>query len=96
MTMQRQYDRERRDWRCRLHRLVRRFNALLAAAVLALVLALVLPSVANAAPTCPNGGQPDGRGRCVYQPSGMTCAWPARIVRIGRVALCVKWGQVER
>ena len=84
--MTRYLDRERRDWRCRLHRLVRRFNALMAGAVLVLV--LVLPSSASAAPVCPNGGQPDGRGRCVYQPAGMTCAWPARIVRVGRVALC--------
>ena len=76
----------------RLHRLPAQVKVV--AAVLALV--LVLPSVAIAAPTCPNGGQPDGRGRCVYQPAGMVCAWPARIVRIGRVALCVKWGQVER
>ena len=47
--MTRQYDRERRSWRTRLHDLLRRFNALaLAVLVLAMLLA---PSVAQAQTT---------------------------------------------
>lgn len=63
---------------------------------LAAFLALAAPQVASAAERCPNGGQPDGRGRCVYQPAGMTCVWPARLVKVGTVVLCWQAGEVAR
>ena len=53
---------------------------------------LAVPAPAQAAERCPNGGQPDGRGRCVYQPAGMVCAWPARLVKVGTVVLCWRAG----
>ena len=72
-------------WRRRTRRLMSFINALLAMAMAAV---LVLPGVASAAPRCPGSGEPDGRGRCAYQLRRETCAWPARIVRIGSVAYC--------
>ena len=60
------------------------------AAALAASLGVAAP--AQAAERCPNGGQPDGRGRCVYQPAGMVCAWPARLVKVGTVVLCWRAG----
>ena len=77
-------DRERRDWRAHLHNLVRRWRALMLAA---LVLAVLLPSAANAAPRCPNGGTATPHG-CSYVLPGMTCAWPLRLVKVGNVAYC--------
>ena len=66
----------------------RRWRAIINAALtLALAGVLVAPGAVFAAPRCP-GGQPDGRGRCAYRQPLMTCGWPARIVRIGQVAVC--------
>lgn len=59
----------------------------------AAALSAPLAAPAQAAERCPNGGQPDGRGRCVYQPAGMVCAWPARLVKVGTVVLC--WRGVQ-
>lgn len=76
---------ERRQWRCQLRRFAWRFNYVV---VLCLVwLALLVQSV-HSAPRCPGSGEPDARGRCAYRQPAMTCAWPARIVRIGQVAVC--------
>ncbi len=82
--MTRYMDKDRRDWRAKLHRLIRRYRALLAVAVL---LAGLLPSAANAAPRCPNGGTATPQG-CSYERPGMTCAWPLRVVKVGNVAYC--------
>ena len=76
---------DRRHWRCHLRRVVWRINYLL---ILCLVWLALLAQTVQAAPRCPGGGQPDGRGRCAYRQPSMTCAWPARIVRIGQVAVC--------
>lgn len=69
---------DRRHWRHTLRLVAWRVNLLLAALVLAAVL---LPSVASAAPACP-GGVVDGRGRCVYVWRGATC------VKVGGVVWC--------
>ena len=55
---------------------------------------LVQPATANAAPRCPNGGTWTPNG-CVYEPAGMTCAWPFRLVKVGKVVMCVKWEKVQ-
>lgn len=81
MTMQSRSNRY--YWRQRNRRLMSLINALLAAVVL---LAVILPSVASAAPRCP-GGTATPRG-CSYELPGMTCAWPLRLVRVGLVAYC--------
>ncbi len=67
--------RERRAWRHQLRRLVWRFNLALSVLVLLLVL---LPSVANAAPRCPGGGTATPRG-CAYAVRGRPSIWPVRI-----------------
>lgn len=51
----------------------------LAAAVVAL---LVNAGTVSASQRCPNGGQPDGRGRCVYVWREATC------VRVGGLVWC--------
>lgn len=63
--------------------------------VCAMVVTLVTPQTASAAPRCPNGGTWTPNG-CVYEPAGMTCAWPFRLVKVGKVALCVKWEKVQQ
>lgn len=84
--MSKQTKTERYQWRRRAVRICRFVNALLAALVLA---AVMLPGVASAAPRCP-GGTATPRG-CIYQPDPATvCAWPWRVVRVGKVALCVR------
>jgi hypothetical protein len=56
--------------------------------VCAMVVTLVTPQTASAAPRCPGGiWTPNG---CVYEPAGMTCAWPFRLVKVGKVALCIR------
>lgn len=50
-------------------------RAALATAGAVLMLALLVQSAA-AAPRCPNGGQPDGRGRCTYIAGGDICGSP--------------------
>lgn len=80
--------RQRYEWRRRTRRLVWRVNLLLAMTVALLVLMVAATAPAQAAPRCPCGGQPDRRGRCTYSLPTMTCAWPARIVKIGQVAVC--------
>lgn len=83
MTMQSRSNRY--YWRQRNRRLMSLINALLAALVL---LAVILPSVASASPRCPGGtATPHG---CVYQPAGMTCAWPL-IINGERVTWCVRY-----
>lgn len=62
-----------------------------ATAVLVALFLLCWPLVAQAAPRCPNGGTPTPGGGCVYQPTGMTCAWPFKLVKVGNVTICVKW-----
>lgn len=80
---------DRKRLRYRRRRWQRTINALLALAVALAILVATAP-VVQAAPACPNGtATPHG---CVYQPTGMTCAWPARIVRIGNVAICWRPG----
>lgn len=61
---------------------------------LALLATLAAPAVANAAPHCPGGiWTPNS---CIYQPDGMTCAWPFRLVKVGKVALCIRQaGEVQ-
>lgn len=59
------------------------------------LLALLLPQTASAVPRCPNGGAWTPNG-CAYEPAGMTCAWPFRLVKVGKVALCVKWEKVQQ
>ncbi len=76
-------DCDRRAERARLHRIIRWCRAFLAV----LVLAVLLPSAANAAPRCPNGGTATPNG-CSYERPGMTCAWPLRLVKVGNVAYC--------
>lgn len=82
--------RQRYDWRRRARRLLFRINGLLACIVLLALLALLATTSANAAPRCPGGGTPDARGRCAYTLSGETCAWPAKLMRVGNVAYCWK------
>ncbi len=78
---------DRYSWRRYARRLVWRINYVLAFCLVALAL---LSQPAQAAPRCPGGGQPDARGRCTYRDpaGGMTCVWPARIVKVGKVAVC--------
>ena len=76
--------RDRYGWRSRCRRLIWQINWLLAL----LAVAILMATTAHAAPRCPGGGQPDGAGRCAYRQPSMTCAWPARIMRIGNVTVC--------
>ena len=65
--------RERRQWRHQLRRLQWRINLLLSVLVLLLVL---LPSVASAAPRCPGGDwTPQG---CVHTVKKRVAVWPVR------------------
>lgn len=77
---------DRRHWRHTLRRVAWRVNLLLAVLALALVVA---STPARAAPRCPGGtATPQG---CIYQPDPLTvCAWPARLVRLGKVAVCIR------
>lgn len=86
---------QRLSWRARCRRWQRTINAFLALAVVLAILLAVAP-VAQAAPRCPNGGTPTPQG-CIYQPDPRTvCAWPFRIVKVGRVTLCVRQaGEVQ-
>lgn len=66
--------RERRHWRYQLRRFAWRFNLALSVLVLLLVL---LPSVASAAPRCPGGTwTPQG---CVHIVGRRVAVWPVRI-----------------
>lgn len=63
--------------------------------VLALLVAALLAGaavgVADAAPACPGGEPPNGRGQCVGRPdAGTVCAWPARLVKAGKVLVCLR------
>lgn len=60
-----------------------------------LFVTMVTPNAAHAAPRCPNGGTATPHG-CTYELPGMTCAWPFRLVKVGKVALCVKWEKVQQ
>lgn len=74
-------------WRQRTRRLMSLINALLATIVL---LAVLLPSAASAAPACP-GGQATPSG-CSYQIDADTvCVWPM-LVNGQRVAWCIRQG----
>jgi len=79
MTTYNRSDRQR--LRYRLRRWQRAINYLLAGVAVAVLLAP--PTPASAAPRCPNGGQPDGRGRCIYVWRGATC------YRVGSVVWCI-------
>lgn len=72
-------------WRQRTRRLMSLINALLATIV---PLAVLLPSVASAAPRCP-GGQATPGG-CSYELPGMNCAWPL-LLNGERVTWCVRY-----
>lgn len=77
---------DRYAWRQTLRRWRRIVNHLLAVLVTAVLLAP--PAVATAAPTCPGGtATPHG---CSYEQPGMTCAWPLRLVKIGKVTFCLR------
>lgn len=89
MTMQSRSNRY--YWRQRTRRLMRVINALLATIVL---LAVLLPGLASAAPLCPNGGTATPHS-CTYQPAGMTCGWPMRI-NGERVTYCVRYAPAVR
>jgi len=93
MTTYNRSDRQR--LRYRLRRWQRVINAMLALAVVLAILLAFAP-VAQAAPRCPNGGTPTPQG-CIYQPDPRTvCAWPFRIVQVGRVTMCVRQaGEVQ-
>lgn len=69
--MTRYMDKDRRAERGRLHRLMLRFNFWFAV----LVLAVLLPSVASAAPRCPGGGGADAER--LFVPDR-----PAHVVRV--------------
>lgn len=86
MTMQSRSNRY--YWPQRTRRLMSLITALLATIVL---LAVLLPSVASAAPRCPGGtATPHG---CSYQIDRDTvCSWPMHLVRVGQVAMCVRLG----
>ena len=83
MTMQSRSNRY--YWRQRTRRLMSLINALLATIVL---LAVLLPSVASAAPRCPGGTATPGG--CSYQIDRDTaCAWPLTL-NGRRVTWCIR------
>lgn len=62
------------------------------ALLVAALLAGAVADAADAAGACPGGEPPNGRGQCVGQPdAGTVCAWPARLVKVGKVLVCVRW-----
>lgn len=82
MTMQSRSNRY--YWRQRNRRLLRLINALLAAMLL---LAVLLPAVASAAPACPGGtATPYG---CVYVVRGRLAVWPVVWPDGGRYAVTI-------
>lgn len=85
MTMQSRSNRY--YWRQRTRLLMSLINALLATIVL---LAVLLPSVASAAPRCPGGTATPGG--CSYQIDRDTsCVWPM-VWQGGYVAWCIRQG----